>query len=227
VLRAGWGRFYQSQGIHELNVQDGDDTFYPAELAEHRVVGLEYVFHNDVNIRLEAYHKKLSDIRPRYQNLDNEVEFFPEVQGDRVRLEPERGEAKGLEFFLKRDTGDRLSWWFSYGLAFAEDQIGGRTVPRRFDQRHTIYIDLNYRPSRKWRINLAWQYHTGLAVHRHGLCSHRPAGWRRQLYGAVWSGQCGAVLCLSPTGSPRPPILWVCRQSIVAFRGSAKPIQSR
>ena len=161
VLRGGWGRFYQTQGIHELHVQDGDENFYPAELAEHRVVGLEHVFDNEVSLRVEAYQKMLSDIHPRYQNLFNEVEFFPEVVGDRIRLEPEDGEAKGIEIFLKRDTGDRLSWWASYGLAFAEDGINGRTVPRNRDQRHTVYLDLNYRPNEKWRINVAWQFHTG------------------------------------------------------------------
>ena len=34
-------------------------------------------------------------------------------------------------------------------------------MPKDFDQRHTIYFDTNYRPNHKWRINLAWQYHTG------------------------------------------------------------------
>ena len=43
----------------------------------------------------------------------------------------------------------------------AEDQIDGETVPRNFDQRHTVYLDFNYRPNSKWRLNWAWQYHSG------------------------------------------------------------------
>ena len=161
VLRAGWGQFYQSQGIHELNVQDGDEEFYPAELAEHRTVGVENVFDNEINLRVEAYQKVLSDIHPRYQSLFGDVEFFPEVESDRIRLEPDRGESKGIEVFLKRDASDKLSWWASYAYAIAEDEIDGRKVPRNFDQRHTVYLDLNYRPNAKWRLNIAWQYHTG------------------------------------------------------------------
>jgi len=120
VLRGGWGQFYQSQGIHELNVQDGDETFYPAELAEHRAISVEHVFENDLNLRVEVYQKVLSDIHPHYQNLGGNIEAVPEVEYDRVRLEPERGESKGLEIFLKRDTGDKLSWWASYAYAISE-----------------------------------------------------------------------------------------------------------
>ncbi len=160
-LRFGWGKFYQSQGLHELDVQDGDDQFHPAELAEHRVAGLEHVFSNGINLRVEAYQKKLSDIRPHFQNLSNQLEFFPEVENDRVRVAPQSGEARGIEFFVRKDTGGKFSWWGSYGLAVAEDKISGETVPRNFDQRHTVYLDFNYRPNEKWRLNFAWQFHSG------------------------------------------------------------------
>jgi len=163
VVRLGWGRFYQTQGIHELEVQDGENKFFPAELAEHRVIGLEHNFADGVNIRFEAYQKRLSQQRPYYSNLLDATHFlvFPEVEEDRVTLVPEAGEAKGIELFVKKDNGGKLNWWGSYAFAFAEDQIGGKTVPRNFDQRHTVYLDFNYRPNPKWRLNWAWQYHSG------------------------------------------------------------------
>ncbi|MEK7728101.1 MAG: TonB-dependent receptor, partial [candidate division KSB1 bacterium] len=164
TLRAGWGKFWQEQGIHELQVEDGDGDFHEAELAEHRVLGLERQFHNGVNLRLEGYHKKLAQLRPRYYNLAGELEFFPEVAVDRVRLLPAGGEAKGLEIFLKRDLNGKLSWWGSYAWARVADRVTGREVVRNFDQRHTLYLDLTYRPSSRWRLNLAWQYHTGWPV---------------------------------------------------------------
>jgi outer membrane cobalamin receptor len=163
VARLGWGRFYQAQGIHELEVQDGENKFFPAELAEHRVIGFEHNFAGGVNIRFEAYQKRLSQQRPYYSNLldATHVLIFPEVEEDRVMLVPQAGEAKGIELFVKKDNGGKLNWWGSYAFAFAEDQIDGKAVPRSFDQRHTAYLDFNYRPNPKWRLNWAWQYHSG------------------------------------------------------------------
>ena len=83
-LRTGWGRFYQTQGIHQLDVADGELTFHPAQLSEHRVVGLEHFFNNDVHLRLEAYDKELSSLRPSYRNWLDDIEIFPELQDDRV-----------------------------------------------------------------------------------------------------------------------------------------------
>ncbi len=163
VARLGWGKFYQTQGIHELDVQDGENKFFPAELAEHRVIGFEHNFASGVNIRFEAYQKRLSQQRPYYGNLldATHVLVFPEVEEDRFMLAPQKGEAKGIELFVKKDNGGKLNWWGSYAFAFAEDRIGGKTVPRNFDHRHTVYLDFTYRPSPKWRLNWAWQYHSG------------------------------------------------------------------
>jgi len=161
VLRLGWGKFYQTQGIHELEVQDGENKFFPAELAEHRVIGLKHNFANGIKSRVEAYQKRLSQQRPQYDNLLDAINIFPEVEEDRVAFTPEDGEARGIELFVKKDNAGKLNWWGSYACALAEDQINGKTVPRRFDQRHTVYLDFNYRPNPKWRLNWAWQYHSG------------------------------------------------------------------
>lgn len=162
VVRLGWGHFYQAQGIHEVAVQDGEQRFYGAERAEHRVVGIEHVFEGGTNVRLEAYQKNLSDLRPRYTNLipDN-TEFFPEVIQDRVRLLPSSGDANGVELLVRHQTGGKFDWTGSYSYAVAEDQVNGVAVPRTFDQTHTVYLDMGYRPSQQWRVHVSWQYHTG------------------------------------------------------------------
>ena len=162
ALRIGWGKFYQTQGIHQLNAFDGDINFYPAELSEHRVVGIEHAFKNGLNLRFEAYQKKLSHIRPRYQNFRGfTLNPIGAIHDDRIRVEPEWGESNGFELYLKHERGAKLSWWASYSYALVRDMINGRLTPRDFDQRHTIYLDVTYHPSPKWRLNVAWQYHTG------------------------------------------------------------------
>lgn len=171
-LRSGWGYFYQSAGIHEIRVEDGEDQFYPAELAEHWAVGLEHVFRNGILMRLEGYYKALSHLRPDYRNWANSTEFFPELL-DRFKLNLNGAESKGLEFYARYDRGGKITWWASYALASVRDNTrslvyqgieyteGSGYYPGRYNQRHTIYFDLNYRPNRNWHFNLAWQYHTG------------------------------------------------------------------
>ena len=84
TIRLATGRFTQAQGIFQLMVEDGDETFYPAELANHFVVGLEHRFNNGIQLRLEAYTKELSDLRPFYQNLGMEESRIYDFQKSRV-----------------------------------------------------------------------------------------------------------------------------------------------
>ena len=68
-LRLAWGRFYQTQGIHELQVEDGIDRFFPAQFADHFVIGIDQLLPADIQLRVEAYQKDFSDLRPRFENL--------------------------------------------------------------------------------------------------------------------------------------------------------------
>jgi hypothetical protein len=83
-LRAGWGRFYQSHAINELQVEDGISQFYPAQHADHVIASLEHAFHAGFDLRVEAYRKDYRRIHPRYENLFDPVVLFPEAEFDRV-----------------------------------------------------------------------------------------------------------------------------------------------
>jgi hypothetical protein len=162
TVRGAWGTYSQSQALYRLNAQDGETGFYPAERAEQRVLGVEQVMKNGLVARAEVYERRLSDLRPRYANLGPSIEVFPEINWDRVRVDPTTGIARGLELFVSRDGAEHVDWSVSYALASAREQITGRTVPRAVDQRHTVHGDWSYRPSsNKWRLNLAWLWHSG------------------------------------------------------------------
>ena len=170
VLRGAWGRFYQAQGIGDLDVQDGVEAFSPAQLATHKVIGLETRPGAGMQIRLEGYWKALKHIRERFDNLRGEIEFLPEIEGDRVRLFPVTGRTRGIEVYARRDTGGRLGWWMSYALAqtrethhpdLGDRRFRGKTLPREYDQTHTFSVDLAYRPSPAWSVSMAWQIRSG------------------------------------------------------------------
>jgi len=172
-LRLGWGHFYQNSGIHEIQVEDGGDRFLPPEMASHWVAGFEHTYNNGINVRLEGYVKRMSHLHPDYRNGSNRIQF-PELEDDRYQLNLSGALYKGLEVYLKYDRGGRFTWWTSYALSYFNDKVrsavyrdsvytqGLTTHPNIYDQRHTFYLDLNYRTSSKWHVNLSYQYHTGL-----------------------------------------------------------------
>ena len=161
TVRAAWGRFHQSQRLNELQVEDGVDHFSRAQLAEHWLAGVEHELSPRLGARLELYSKNLSHLRPRYENLFNPIELFPEATSDRVLIAPGRGRARGLELVLKGSRGERTSWWASYSLAVAEDRIDGAWQPRSWDQRHAVAAGVDVKCGRGWNLNLAAAFHSG------------------------------------------------------------------
>jgi outer membrane receptor protein involved in Fe transport len=176
TLRGSWGRYWQSHGIQQLEVGDGESEYYPAERSDQLALGIEHRLHRGIDVRLELYDRRIADERPRYINLEQDLRIFPEVEGDRVRVDPIRGRARGIELGVERREGGRWAWSVNYGLALAEDEIpaaGGQPcpaddtcagriwLPRHYDQRHTIDLQAAYRPGRAWNLSLAWKYHSG------------------------------------------------------------------
>lgn len=153
-MRFSIGRFQQSQRIHELSVEDGETTFSRAEVSEQADLSFERRLKAGL-LRLDAYYRRLTHLRPRFENLFEAVELFPETAEDRVVVAPDEAELRGLEVFFRSKPENRLTWWTSYTLASAEDRIGGRDVPRSWDQRHAIKFLIGYRTARNWSLSLS------------------------------------------------------------------------
>jgi outer membrane cobalamin receptor len=163
TLRAAWGRYAQPHALYQLNVQDGEEAFSPAERAEQIVAGVEHKLGPGLSARVEAYRRNESDLRARYLNLSNVIEPVAEVEEDRRRFDPTGGRAQGIELFLQKHSA-RSSWSASYALARAYDVVNGNEVHRPLDQRHTFYVDYSIAPSPAWRLSASWQYHTGWPI---------------------------------------------------------------
>ncbi len=164
VVRAGWGHYYQSQRPHELQVPDGETEFRSAERAEHRTAGFEHWFsggNGHWSLRAEAYQRLTSDVRPRYENLFEPFQLYPETSYDRYAIVPESAEAVGFELFLSRRGIGSLDWWANYCWSEVTDRIAGRDVARQFDQTHAFTLSATWRPSPRWTLSGAWIYHTG------------------------------------------------------------------
>lgn len=164
-LRASWGRFFQAQGINELQVEDGVDRFYPAQLAEHVIVSAEHAFATGFDLRIEAYRKTYRRVNPRFENLFDPLVLLPEVEFDRVMIDPDSAHAEGIEVLLNWHpqtvrAQSEFSGWFSYTWSRAQDRIDGRDVDRSWDQRHAVSLGLAWTRG-PWAATLAGLYHTG------------------------------------------------------------------
>lgn len=163
TLRFAWGRYAQAQGIHELQVEDGVTEFFPAQEAEHTVISYERLFGDGLKVRIDAYRKRLDQVRPYFENVFDPMEIFPPGATDRVQVAPTAFRGDGVECLLQKAGPGRLSWWVSYAYSRAEDRIDGSWTPRTRDQRHAAVVSVNWRPGAAWNFNLTGTFHTGWA----------------------------------------------------------------
>ncbi|NJD11665.1 MAG: hypothetical protein FIB01_14930 [Gemmatimonadetes bacterium] len=176
TLRGSLGRYWQSQGIQQLEVSDGEVAYSPAERADQVALGIQHRLGNGIDLRSELYQRRVADQRPRFINLEQDLRIFPELEGDRTQIDPGRGRARGMELTVERREAGRWTWSAYYVLALAEDELRTRNgqpcpsdqgcsarawVPRQYDQRHTVDLQAGYRPGRNWNVTLAWKYHSG------------------------------------------------------------------
>jgi hypothetical protein len=159
-LRIGWGHYYQPQGIQNLQVEDGVEEYFPAERAEHLVAGIRHRFESGMELQADLYSKNYSDIHPRFENALDTYEFAPESTFDRVRIEPDSAESRGVELTLRNRQANGFDWWLNYTWSKAEDEINGAMVPRSWDQRQAFTANLAWRGDR-WSLSAVGGYHSG------------------------------------------------------------------
>jgi outer membrane receptor protein involved in Fe transport len=158
-LRLSAGRYHQSQPIQSLQVEDGIMNYWPAQRGDHLIAGLRYLTPNDTALRIETFLKDMRRVRPRFENLYNPLGVLPELQADRVRIEPTMARAYGIEVSADRSVG-HWNWWASYALSEATDRIDGRDVPRSWDQRHAFQGGFGWH-SDVWDLSVAGSVHSG------------------------------------------------------------------
>ncbi len=158
-LRAHWGRFHQTDEVHELKVEDGLTEFPEAQKSDHTIVGLDHRLRGGLALRVEAFRKRQSDPRPRFENLLDPLSLLPEIAVDRVMVAPESAEVRGVEFSL---TGKRrtYTWWTSVVWSEAWDAIDGEHVSRSWDQAWAATAGVDWLRGR-WRFGAVASAHTG------------------------------------------------------------------
>ncbi len=160
LLRASWGVYQQSQGINELQVEDGVDRFFRPQRAYHEILGIEQGLPSSFTLRVEGYVKDYRDVMPRFESLYDPTSIVPELRWDRIEIVPSSARAEGVEFLLTRKSASPWNGWLNYALSRVVDRENGTDTRRSWDQTHNLGGGITWADG-PWRATLAGIYHTG------------------------------------------------------------------
>jgi hypothetical protein len=158
-LRAHWGRFHQTDEVHELKVEDGLTAFPEAQRSEHFIVGADHELSGGLLLRLEWFRKAQGDPRPRFENLLDPMSALPEIAPDRVEVAPRSAQIRGTELSV-RHAGVDFSWWGSVAWSESRDGIDGSRVPRSWDQTWAVTAGIDWLRG-NWRLGAVANTHRG------------------------------------------------------------------
>jgi outer membrane cobalamin receptor len=158
-LRVHWGRFHQTDEVHELKVEDGLTVFPEAQRSDQVIVGLDYRLPGRLALRLEGFRKSQSDPRPHFENLLDPLSLIPEIAPDRARIAPTSAEIRGAELSLVAELRD-LTWWAGATWSEAFDRVDTERVPRSWDQTWAVNAGVDWTRG-NWRYGAAIGSHRG------------------------------------------------------------------
>ena len=157
--RLSVGRFHQPEGIQELQVLDGVDRFFDPQHSDQFVLAFDW---QDTGLEVvgELYFKRYGDQKVRFENIFNPFVLLPAMESDRVRLQPSRATASGLDLSLSLELTPALSVSGRYSYMDAQDRIQGRDIDRRWSQRHTVNAGIAWRRGGT-SVSAALTWHSG------------------------------------------------------------------
>jgi hypothetical protein len=158
-VRAHWGRFHQTDEVHELKVEDGLEDFPSAQRSDQAIVGIDHRLDSGLALRLEWFRKLQSDPRPHFENLLDPMSLAPEIAPDRVEVAPLAAEMRGTEISVVSE-GHELSWWLGLVWSEAWDSLGGRREPRSWDQTWAVTAGIDWVRG-QWRFGAVAGSHRG------------------------------------------------------------------
>lgn len=163
-LRAAWGEFAQSDSLSELAVADGDTALQPAEESHHLILGLEHLFGASGRLRAEVYEKKITRLKPRYENLLEKVSLLPELLPDRFMIAPLDAKSTGVEVSIEGGS-ERIAWWTNLAVAKTRERLPTGTFAPAWDERQAFKAGGEWSGA-KWEFSISMTYRSGWPISR-------------------------------------------------------------
>jgi outer membrane cobalamin receptor len=174
TLRVGWGLYSQRQGIADENAFTGSNRYFRSELSRQWSASVDHRFSGTGSVRVEAYHRRGSRLRPIQRNWKSGLNVFPESAEDRILVFPDAMTSQGVELYVERTLGARVNVRGGYAYAYANERVSridqindplkpafAVLHPNPQDQRHAVNADVNVQVSSNWTVNGALTLHTG------------------------------------------------------------------
>ena len=162
-----------------LNYLDSDRVQLPLgrrREAEEAILGLD-LRPADAQVRIEGYLRRDRGVGIPIQDLAPRPTLGSPL---------DRGRSRGLELYLQSPPWKRFDGWAGYALSRAVWETREGTVPRAFDQRHSVTASLNVRPLGRWNFNATGRFHTGGA--------YTPFTWTSPDGRYYWSREFGSFM---------------------------------
>ncbi len=178
TIKPGWninGSYSEvSQFIHLVsssNINLPTDLWLPVTdkippmYSNQTSIGSEWQFsdlHN-FSLSVEFYYKHLNNLL-HYKESTGFFDYSSEWED---KLTSGEGWSKGIELLFKKSKGN-LSGWLGYTWAKTSNKFSelnnGKPFPARFDRRHDINLNLDYKINENKNAYVLWQYGSGTPV---------------------------------------------------------------
>jgi hypothetical protein len=175
TLKTSYGLYYQSPAyVWTINPHNTDLLALKNRMA---VIGLDYLFRDDLRMSLETYYKNYSHLPTGsipgvndylvitntgtgYGGREDDFQSF----GYFDMTSRAYGYAYGFEWLLQKKFS-RLPYYGQLSLSYTKSNFtaaNGRTYPGQYDQRFIFNLAGGYKLNNKWEISSKYRFFTGI-----------------------------------------------------------------
>jgi hypothetical protein len=150
----------------EFTDEEGNvrNVTHSLQKANHLIAGFEYDVSKKININVEGYYKRFTQLtninRNKIFNEDSDVDAPEILKKDYI---VETGDAYGVDFVAKY-SGKKIYLYAVYSLGKVTRWDGVRTYAPVFDRRHSVNLIGTYKFGKEqdWQLNARWNFGSGL-----------------------------------------------------------------
>ncbi|MFC2137444.1 carboxypeptidase-like regulatory domain-containing protein [Bacteroidota bacterium] len=145
------GIFYQDAPFYKISLSEQNRNLKAAK-SIHNIFGFEYMLQNDLQIKVELYHKDLDYLT------------VGETDTSKVLASTGKGYSQGLEFTLTKKMSQKLYLLLNYTISTSKRK--NRNSPSfyyfKYHSPHMLNLMTTYRPVDWWEFSVIYRFSSGM-----------------------------------------------------------------